>query len=69
MMSKILKEVSISKNDSPLTQHMGEDITNADIFVTTRELQDSAIKQGVNITNLSEVYHWAVEQRDLLKAR
>jgi len=67
-MSKILKEVTISKNNSPLTQDMGGEISNGEIFLATRKLQDSAIKQGVCITNLSEVYHWAIEKRDLLKA-
>lgn len=67
-MKNTLKEVTITKDDSPLTQHMSEDITNAEIFLATRELQDSAAKQDIKISNLSEVYHWAIEKRDLLKA-
>lgn len=62
------KEVTITKESSPLSEHMSEDITDAEIFVATREFQDSATKSGVVISNLSQVYHWAIEQRDLLKA-
>jgi hypothetical protein len=64
----MLKEVTITKEDSPLVQYMTADITNGEIFLAARELQNSAARQGAKITNIGQVYHWAIEKRDMLKA-
>lgn len=67
-MKKTLREISIPKDDSPLMQDMGGEITNGDIFLATRQFQDEGIKSGVAISNLSQIYFWAIEKRDILKA-
>jgi hypothetical protein len=38
--------------------------TDAEIFLTCREMQKEAAKQGVRLPNLHEVYWWIVEERD-----
>jgi hypothetical protein len=66
-MKEALKEITINKDESPLIPVMSADITNGEIFLATRQIQDSALVQGVKISNLSEMYHWAIEQRDMMK--
>ena len=64
MDNKITKQ-TVSKNHIPqIVSEIDGNCTNGEIFGACRNIQDGALEENVEITNLSEVYFWIKEIRD-----
>ena len=60
-----LQEVKAKKDNLSFYFDMIDGInTDGDIFKIARKVQDDAVKEGYDVTNMVEIYKWLMEHRN-----
>lgn len=63
--TKLLKDVTIQKeNLGDWFSLIDKKVSDGDLFMYVRQIQNDGVQNGYNVTNLTKIYFWFKDQRD-----